>query len=117
GSKAKNLNKRVKPYLDIIRTIMIKHIVLFNLKSSALNQFDHLAKMAKETLTKIPGVQNLSVGLSIKPNARYKYLITMEFADENLLKEYRAHPIHVKYRDEHFKPAVEEYISLDYELI
>ncbi|MCP8307972.1 MAG: Dabb family protein [archaeon] len=96
---------------------MIKHIVLFNLKSNTLNHFDHFAKITKETLSKIPGVQNLSIGLSIKLDARYKYLIIMEFADENLLKEYRAHPIHVKYRDEHFKPAIEEYISLDYELI
>jgi len=96
---------------------MIKHIVLFNLKSNALNQFDHFAKITKETLSKIHGVQNLSVGLSIRPNARYKYSIIIEFTDENLLKDYRAHPIHVKYRDEYFKPAVEEYISLDYELI
>jgi len=96
---------------------VIKHIVLFNLKPNTLNQFDHFAKITKETLSKIPGVQNLSVGLSIRPNARYKYLIIIEFADENLLKEYRAHPVHVKYRDEYFKPAIEEYISLDYELI
>ena len=93
---------------------MIKHIVLFNLKPSALNQFDDLAKTTKERLSKIPGVQNLSVGSSIYPNARYKYLIIMEFADEILLKEYRANPIHVKYRDEYFKPAIEEYISLNY---
>lgn len=96
---------------------MIKHIVLFNLKSSFLNQFDDLAKIAKETLSKIPGVQNLSVGVSIYPNAKYKYSIIMDFADKKLLEDYRAHPIHVKYRDEHFKPAIEEYISLNYELI
>jgi len=96
---------------------MIKHIVLFNLKSNTLNQFYNLARIAKETLSKIPGVQNLSFGLSIKPDARYKYSIILEFADEKLLREYRAHPIHVKYRDEYFKPAIEEYISLDYELI
>jgi hypothetical protein len=96
---------------------MIKHMVLFNLKPNVLNQFDQFAKITRETLSKIPGVQNLSIGLSIKPEARYKYLITMGFANEELLGEYRAHPIHVRYRDEYFKPAIEEYISLDFELI
>ncbi len=95
--------------------IMIKHIVLFNLKPSALSQFDGLAKITKERLSKILGVQNLCVGASIYPNARYKYSIVMDFANENSLKEYRAHLIHVEYREEHFKPAIEEYISLDYE--
>ncbi|MEM3382736.1 MAG: Dabb family protein [Nitrososphaerales archaeon] len=96
---------------------MIKHIVLFNLKASTIKQFDQFVKTTKETLSKIPGVQNLSVGLSIKPDARYNYSITMDFDNERLLKEYREHPIHVKYRDEYFKPNIEEYISLDYELI
>lgn len=96
---------------------MIKHIVLFNLKPNILNQFDEFVKITKETLSKIPGVQNLSIGSSIKPDARYKYSIMMDFDDENLLKEYRNHIIHVKYRDEYFKPSIEEYISLDYELI
>ena len=97
--------------------IMIKHIVLFNLKPSASINLDDFARITKETLTKIPWVQNLSIGSSIKPDARYKYSIIMDFSDENLLKEYRAHPIHVKYRDEYFKPSIDEYISLDHELI
>ncbi|MEM3068529.1 MAG: Dabb family protein [Nitrososphaerales archaeon] len=96
---------------------MIKHIVLFNLKTSTIKQFDQFVKITKETLSKIPGVQNLSIGLSIKPDARYNYSIIMDFSDEKLLKEYREHPIHVKYRDEYFKPSIEEYISLDYKLI
>jgi hypothetical protein len=96
---------------------MIKHIVLFNLRLSASSNLDDFARTTKEELSKIPWVQNLSVGASIKPDVRYKYSIIMDFADENLLREYRAHPIHVKYRDEYFKPAIEEYISLDHELI
>jgi hypothetical protein len=96
---------------------MIKHIVLFNLKTNVLNKLDDFIKITKETLSKIHGVQNLSIGLSIKSDARYQYSIIMDFADEKLLKEYKAHPIHVKYRDEYFKLSVEEYISLDYKLI
>ncbi|MCP8303875.1 MAG: Dabb family protein [archaeon] len=76
-----------------------------------------MAKITKETLSTIPGVQNLSVGSSIYPDLRYKYSIVMDFADKNLLEEYRVHPIHVKYVAEHFKPSIEEYVSLDYESI
>ncbi|HET8632063.1 MAG TPA: Dabb family protein [Thermomicrobiales bacterium] len=80
---------------------MIRHIVLFNTKPEA-SEADVAAviESAKGTLTRIPGVRNLGISTSfeaVQP-PRYRYGLTMEFADDAALRVYLDHPLHQEFR-------------------
>ncbi len=80
---------------------MIRHAVMFNLLPSATNeQFEAVARAARYSLTRIPGVRNLAISNSfeaVQP-PRYQYGLTMEFDNEQVMRSYLDHPLHQEFR-------------------
>ncbi|MHB0871533.1 MAG: Dabb family protein [Chloroflexota bacterium] len=80
---------------------MIRHAVMFNLLPSATTeQFKAVARAAKYSLARIPGVKNLAISSSfeaVQPPA-YQYGLTMEFDDEQVMRTYLDHPLHQEFR-------------------
>ncbi len=81
---------------------MLKHIVLFKLKTSAEGSSkEENAKKIKRDLEalkgKIPQIRHLEVGInSIMSEASYDVAIYSEFANEADLTTYARHPEHLK---------------------
>lgn len=81
---------------------MIKHIVLFRLKESALGKskdenMQELKVRLESLQAKIPIVKSLEVGMNIGESASASDIaIYSEFDDMQALEEYRIHPEHVK---------------------
>ncbi len=81
---------------------MLKHIVLFKLKTSAEGTSkEENAKKIKRDLEalkgKIPQIRHLEVGInSIMSEASYDVAIYSEFANEADLTTYARHPEHLK---------------------
>jgi len=81
---------------------MLKHIVLFKLKSSAEGASkEENAKKIKAGLEalkgKIPQIRHIEVGINIIPSdAAYDIAIYSEFVDEKDLAIYAKHPEHLK---------------------
>lgn len=81
---------------------MLKHIVLFKLKSMAEGASkDANARKIKTDLealkSKIPQIRHLEVGINAIPSeAAYDIAIYSEFANEADLNIYAKHPEHVK---------------------
>lgn len=92
---------------------IIRHMVLFNLKPAG--NWKDFSKLTLDKLSPIPGVEDLAVGASIDPKAKYRYLLTMNVPDKKTLDAYLNHPIHVKYVKEDW-PIVSDFLVLDYEL-
>lgn len=97
---------------------MIRHLIVFNIRQGATHE-DCLAVIAKgmEQLLQIPGVLNLGFGVAVREDARYKYQLAIDFADEGVIESYKHHPIHVAYADRFFRPLATDRITTDYKLI
>jgi len=81
---------------------MIKHIVMFRLKESALGRsknenLQELKILLESLQEKIPVVKCLEVGINMGKSASASDIaLYSEFDDIKALEEYRIHPEHVK---------------------
>ena len=81
---------------------MIKHIVMFRLKESALGRIKNenlqeLKILLESLQEKIPVVKSLEVGINMGKSASASDIaLYSEFDDIKALEEYRIHPEHVK---------------------
>lgn len=81
---------------------MIKHIVMFRLKESALGKskdenLQKLKVLLESLQKKIPVVKCLEVGINIGASASASDIaLYSEFDDLQALEDYRIHPEHVK---------------------
>lgn len=81
---------------------MIKHIVMFKLKSSILETerdsvLDKIKKNFESLKSQIPEIKFFEVGLNISESpVAFDYVINSEFNSVEDLKIYSKHPAHVK---------------------
>ena len=95
---------------------MLLHAVLFNFKPDLSEEKKkRIYQLSYEKLEPIPGVMNLHTGKTINESAEYEHGVFMYFEDREALQKYRAHPEHIRFRDEEFFPFLESYTGLDYE--
>lgn len=79
---------------------MVKHIVLFKLKSE-VSEAEKLAAMTsfKEAIealpAKIPVIRKIEVGLNMNPNETWQIALYSEFDSLEDIQFYAAHPEHV----------------------
>ncbi len=71
----------------------------------------------KKVLSKIPGVQNVFTGQSVKDDASYSYTWLVRFCHPAVIDSYREHPEHISFANKLFRPVAGERISIDYQAI
>ena len=100
---------------------MIKHIVMFRLKESALGRIKNenlqeLKILLESLQEKIPVVKSLEVGINMGKSASASDIaLYSEFDDMQALENYRIHPEHVKVVDYIDKVCSERRVA-DYEV-
>ena len=100
---------------------MIKHIVMFRLKESALGRsknenLQELKILLESLQEKIPVVKCLEVGINMGKSASASDIaLYSEFDDMQALENYRIHPEHVKVVDYIDKVCSERRVA-DYEV-
>ena len=81
---------------------MIKHLVMFRLKESALGKgkdenLQELKVLLESLEDKIPVIKSLEVGINMGASASASDIaLYSEFDDMQTLEDYRIHPEHVK---------------------
>ncbi|MFL5661597.1 MAG: Dabb family protein [Ktedonobacteraceae bacterium] len=96
---------------------MIRHLIVFNTSEGVTReQCLAMAERARQELSQIHGVINVSFGAAIAANARYRYNFTIDLRDEGALRIYQEHPIHVAFANNHFRPMAPDRITTDYQL-
>jgi quinol monooxygenase YgiN len=76
---------------------MIRHIVMAKFKPEiGQREREEFVKKTRESLSQIPGTQNVAVGLALEAagKARYETALFVDFENEAALKSYDDHPIH-----------------------
>ena len=93
----------------------IERIILVNLKDGVSEeQFDVVAKHGQILLGAIPGVEVVSLGVALNPDASHRYLVRLRFRDLDALKVYETHPNHTSYGLQEWLPIINDEILNDY---
>jgi hypothetical protein len=92
----------------------VRHTVAFTLvhEEGSAAEPDFLREA--EHLTNIPGVEAFELLDEVSPKNRYRFGISMEFADRAAYDRYNEHPDHVRFVEERWVPEVSEFLELDY---
>ncbi len=97
---------------------MIKHVIVFNPAPGISDETClSMARQAREVLTRIPGVRDVSLGIAVSDTARYRYLLIVGFASEEVIDSYRDHPVHVEFANKVFRPMAPDRITTDYKMV
>ena len=92
---------------------MIRHIVLWRLKSA--DQFETIHAALEAQLGRIPGLLRVEVGRSFNTGRRAAdFALVCDFEDEAALAAYHRHPVHIKTRAI-VDPLITEHWIADYQ--
>jgi Stress responsive A/B Barrel Domain len=92
----------------------IRHTVTFTLDhpEGSVGERDFLE--AATRLAAVPGVESFELLNEVSPKNRYRFGISMEFADRRAYERYNEHPDHVRFVQERWLSEVSDFLELDY---
>jgi hypothetical protein len=96
---------------------MIRHTVVFRLKYSSGSPQEQDFLGAARTLSAIPEVRNFECLRQLSGKNPYHFGLSMEFANQADYDAYAGHPLHARFVSEHWRPAVAEFMEIDYQPI
>lgn len=96
--------------------IMVKHIILWNLKDEYNNDSTKtdMKKNLEALLGVIPGLLEIKVVIDHLDTSNVDVMLYSSFEDETALKNYAVHPEHVKVADTNVRPFVKSRACVDY---
>ena len=100
---------------------MVKHIILWQLKDELTNEEKQSVKKGiKEGLEglmgNIPGLLEIKVQTEGLATSNAEVMLDSSFQDEEALKIYASHPMHVAVADEKVRPYTKTRMCLDFEV-
>ncbi|MEI2767426.1 MAG: hypothetical protein V9E86_02740 [Nitrosomonas sp.] len=70
----------------------IEQIIICNVESRYLQQFDTLTELARKTLTTIPGVRQVFSGWALSEAEQYHFCWHIQLAHADVISSYQSHP-------------------------
>ena len=93
----------------------VERIIMVNIKEGITEeQFSLVAQHGRESLGAIPGVEVVSLGIALKPDASHQYLVRLRFRDFDALQVYKTHPNHAAFGLQEWIPIIKDEILNDY---
>lgn len=94
---------------------MVKHVILWTLKDNDKDKVKQHIKMALEGLSgKIPGLREIKVNINPLPSSNADLMLDSLFDNEQALKNYATHPLHVAVADKYVRPYTATRTCIDY---
>ena len=93
----------------------VERIILVNIKEGISEiQLDTVAQHGKELLGAIPGVEEVSFGTALHPDASYQCYVRIRFQDSAALQVYETHHNHATFGLQEWLPIIANEILVDY---
>lgn len=93
---------------------MIRHVVLWRLKSDRGDRFAEIQAALERQLGRIPGLLRVEVGRNFANSRRaVDFALVCDFENEDALAGYHRHPAHLETRAV-VDPLIEEHWIVDY---
>ena len=96
---------------------MITHTVFFTLIYPLDSVEEHKFFKAAAELSQIEGVLNFKSLRQTGKKNNYDFGLSMEFNNSEIYEQYNRHPLHMQFIENHWIPAVTDFIEIDYELL
>ena len=98
---------------------MVKHMIIWKLKQDIIDK-KSVAMNIKNALEglegKIDGLLKMNILIEKLDSSSGDVMMDSLFRDENALKEYQKHPLHVEVANGVVRPNVENRLSFDFEI-
>ena len=96
---------------------MVKHVILWKVKDDVTESNKLNAKKALEDLKgKIDGLVDIKVNIHPLPSSNVDMMLDSTFENEDALKAYATHPLHVAAADGFVRPITCVRSCMDYEV-
>lgn len=100
---------------------MIKHVILWTLKSEFSNEEkqeikQNIKRELEGLMGKIPGLLSIQVNIEGLGSSTSDLMLDSSFESEDALKAYAVHPAHVLVADTFVRPYTQTRSCLDYEI-
>lgn len=92
----------------------VEHLIIYNVQDAAAERVPAMMENGRQQLVTIPGVRRVFTGSAVAPDAKYKHCWLVRFANSEVIKSYRDHPVHCRFADEQFRPFAADRVSIDY---
>ncbi len=92
----------------------VERVILANPRADVSEE--HLAEVVEAgrvLLTAIPGVEEMSFGMSLAADATYRWYVRIRFRDEQALAVYQTHPNHTNFGAQQWLPVIADQMVLD----
>lgn len=94
----------------------LEHLVVYEPVRDDKSVFNEGINQCKRDLIKIPGILNVEKGRLVDKNNRNGHCWVMRMANEEVLKNYKHHPIYKAYVDKYFRPLESRTVAVDCEV-
>lgn len=94
----------------------VEHFIVYNLSGEAESHADEFKAIGRDMLARVPGVRRVVSGRARQEDARYRHCWLIRFAGIDTITSYMAHPDHVAYADQYFRPHAGDRLKIDYVL-
>jgi hypothetical protein len=91
----------------------IRHSAVFTLVHAAGTDGETRFLEAIAELRDLPSVEAFEVLREVSPKNGYRFVVSMEFADEDAYQAYNDHPEHVAFVRERWDAEVTDFIEID----
>ena len=93
----------------------VEKVVLFNVREGVSEAACiAMAERGRAMLGTIPGVERVSIGVAVKPDARYRYCALLRFRDADVIAIYNAHPTHDAFLHQEWEPIVADVLPIEF---
>mgnify|MGYP000003178504 FL=1 len=96
---------------------MLKHIVMWNIKKE-VKDVKKVKREAKEAIEglygKVPAIQKITFVTETLPSSNMDVAVIAEVKDEEALKAYATHPLHVEAGEKFIRPFMENRSCIDF---
>jgi len=95
----------------------VEHVIVYNTNDNDPTVTQIMLRKGKQKLSSIPGVLEVRIGRATDDKSKYRYCWLVRFAHENVIENYKNHPVHVEFADSYFRPLAVDRVTNDYEII
>lgn len=99
---------------------MVRHVILWKLKETSSEEekrtiVENMKEHLEALVGVVPGLISLDINIEPLASSNADVMLDSLLEDEAALKEYQAHPEHVKAADTYVRPYTEVRMCIDYE--
>jgi hypothetical protein len=97
---------------------IVHRVVLWNVRpDTTAEQIEALNVKGRELLLQIPGVEDLSSGVALEPDAPYKYYALITLSSVEMVGAFNQHPLHALFGELYFNHIIAGHSVVDYAIL